>query len=110
MPAVILRALYETEIGFQFRTTGADFTMQPKRRKRARNERRRGPRYWIVAIGAMGVLIAYCPTKSHNVVLAKARIDTPVQTQQQITFNIPTGTPESVLVAFQKSSGLQVEI
>ena len=60
----------------------------------------------------MGALIAYCPANSHNIVLGKARLDNDraVQVQQQITFNIPGGTLESVLLAFQKSSGLQVVI
>ncbi len=86
--------------------------MRLKSRKRTRKARRRGPRYWIVAIGAMGALIAYCPANSHNIVLGKARLDNDakVQAQQQITFNIPAGTLESVLLAFQKSSGLQVVI
>ena len=55
---------------------------------------------------------SYCPANSHNIGLGKARLnhDAAVQTQQQITFNIPSGTLESVLLAFQKSSGLQVVI
>ena len=86
--------------------------MKLKSRKRIKKSRRRGPRYWIVAISAVGALIAYCPAKSHNIVLGKARLDgdAAVQTQQQITFNIPAGTLESVLLAFQKASGLQVVI
>ena len=60
----------------------------------------------------MGMLIAYCPRNSHNIVLGKVRSseDTTVTTQQQITFDIPAGTLESVLLAFQKTSGLQVVI
>lgn len=60
----------------------------------------------------MGMLIAYCPRNSHNIVLGKVRPneDTAVATQQQITFDIPAGTLESVLLAFQKTSGLQVVI
>ena len=33
----------------------------------------RGPNYWIVAIGTMGMLIAYCPANSHHIVLGKAQ-------------------------------------
>ena len=86
--------------------------MTLKSRKRAKNAKRRGARYWIVAISTMGALIAYCPANSHNIVLGKARLDgdAAAQTQQQIAFNIPSGTLESVLLAFQKSSGLQVVI
>ncbi len=85
--------------------------MKLKSRKRTKNARRRGPRYWIVAISTVGALIAYCPARSHNIVLGKARLDNDAAVQtQQITFNIPAGTLESVLLAFQKSSGLQVVI
>lgn len=74
--------------------------------------KRRGAKYWIVAIGTMGMLIAYCPRNSHNIVLGKVRPneDTAAATQQQIAFDIPAGTLESVLLAFQKTSGLQVVI
>jgi catecholate siderophore receptor len=83
-----------------------------KNQKRPRKARRRGPKYWIVAIGTMGMLIAYCPGKSHNIVLGKARLneDAAVQAQQQIQFDIPAGTLESVLMTFQKVAGLQVVI
>ena len=74
--------------------------------------KRRGPKYWVVAIGTMGMLVAYCPPNSHNLVLGKVRPteDTKVATQQQFGFEIPAGTLESVLLAFQKTSGLQVVI
>ena len=63
-------------------------------------------------MGTMGMLIAYCPAKSHNIVLGKARVteDARVQIQNQIQFDIPAGTLESVLLTFQKISGLQVVI
>ena len=86
--------------------------MKIKNQKRARKTHRRGPKYWIVAMGTMGMLIAYCPAKSHNIVLGKARVseDARVQVQQQFQFDIPAGTLESVLIAFQKIAGLQVVI
>lgn len=86
--------------------------MKAKEPKRPRKSRRRGPKYWIVAMGAMGMLIAYCPAKSHHIVLGKAplREDATVQVQQQFQFDIPAGTLESVIISFQKLSGLQVVI
>ena len=73
--------------------------------------KRRGPRYWIVAIGTLGMLVAYCPRNSHNVILGKTRHeDAAAATQQQIAFDIPAGTLETVLSAFQKTTGLQVII
>lgn len=59
----------------------------------------------------MGVLIAYCPGKSHNIVLGKAKLpEDAAAVQQLMTFDIPSGTLESVLLAFQKTSGVQVVI
>ena len=86
--------------------------MTTKTHKRSGKTKRRGPRYWIVAIGTMGMLIAYCPAKSHNIVLGKTKkpSDVAAQLKQKITFNIPSGTLESVLLLFQKTSGLQVVI
>src|SRR5215218_9359964 len=84
----------------------------PVKAKKQHRAKRRGARYWTVAIGTMGMLVAYCPRDSHNVVLGKVRTteDTTVTTQQQFSFDIPSGTLESALLAFQKTSGVQVVI
>ena len=60
----------------------------------------------------MGMLVAYCPAKTHRIVLGKAirSEDASIQVQPQITFNIPSGTLKSVVPLFQKASGLQVVI
>ena len=87
--------------------------MRLKLRKSGRKHRRRGPKYWIVAIGTMGLLVAYCPPNSHQIVLGKARLDDKAveeQIQRQLTFDIPAGTLESVLISFQKVSGIEVVI
>ena len=87
--------------------------MQAKSRKRARKARRRGPKYWIVAIGTLGMLVAYCPANSHQIVLGKAKLNDDANTEQiqrQLTFDIPSGTLESVLIAFQQVSGIEVVI
>lgn len=82
--------------------------MKSKKNKRSR----RGPRYWIVAIGAMGVLVAYCPAKSHNVVLGKALTNDKAVTevQRQIVFDIAPDTLEAVLAKFQKMVDFQIVI
>ena len=87
--------------------------MQGKPKKRARSARRRGPKYWIVAIGTLGMLVAYCPANSHRIVLGKASLNdelTTNQIQRQLTFDIPSGTLEAVLIAFQQISGIEVVI
>src|SRR5687768_12054342 len=85
----------------------------PERRKKPRVHKRRGPRYWIVAITTMGVLVAYCPGKGHNVVLGKtSRTDeTIVNTQQRLLqFDIPAGTLEAALNKFQNTAEIRVVI
>lgn len=84
--------------------------MMSKSNTQVKKRRRRGPKHWIVAIGTMGMLVAYCPGKTHRVVLGKAirSEDAAIQVQSQITFNIPAGTLKSVVVLFQKTSGLQI--
>jgi catecholate siderophore receptor len=86
--------------------------MQAKPKKRARRARRRGPRYWIVAIGTLGMLVAYCPRNSHQIVLGrtKANDEISAQVQRQLTYDIPAGSLESVLIAYQKASGIEVVI
>jgi catecholate siderophore receptor len=86
--------------------------MQLKPQRRSRKNRRRGPKYWIVAIGTMGMLIAYCPGNSHQVVLGKARLsdETVVQVQRQFSFNIPAGALESILISFKETAGIEVVI
>ena len=86
--------------------------MKSKSKTCAKKRRRRGPKYWIVAIGTMGMLVAFCPADSHRIVLGKAihTEDAASQVQPQITFNVPSGTLASVVLLFQKISGLQVII
>ena len=76
-------------------------------------KRNRKKRCWIVAVTALGVLIAYCPNNSHNLVLGKARLrdDTVSEVQQrQIQFDIAADTLEVVLTQFQKIADVQVVI
>src|SRR5688500_13852601 len=87
--------------------------MPAPQRKKQRTHKRRGPRYWIVAITAMGALVAFCPGKSHNIVLGKTRLsDKPVASEQQrqIQFDITADTLEAVLIKFQKTADIQVII
>lgn len=88
-----------------------------KTRQKTKKRARRGPKYWVVAIGTMGVLVAYTAGESHAVKLAYARgiRDTPATVQlqnqeQQIRFDIPPDTLDTVLAAFQTATGLQVSV
>lgn len=88
-----------------------------KNRKKSKKRSRRGPRHWVVAIGTMGVLVAYTVGESRAVKLAYAQgvRNTPatvqLQTQEQrIRFDIPPDTLDTVLAAFQTATGLQVSV
>lgn len=87
--------------------------MPEPRKKKRRAHKRRGPRYWIVAITAMGALVAFCPNKSHNIVLGKTLLGDEVvasEQQRQIQFDIAADTLESVITKFQTTADIQVII
>ena len=87
--------------------------MPEPQRKKKRAHKRRGPRYWIIAITAMGALVAYCPNKSHNIVLGKTTLRDDVvasEQQRQIQFEIPADTLESVIAKFQTTADIQIII
>jgi catecholate siderophore receptor len=88
-----------------------------KDKNRGRNRRaRRGPKYWIVAVGTMGALVAYTVGNSRAVTLAYARDTRAVpaavhqqgQTQETTRFDIPPGPLDTVLGAFEKVTGVRV--
>src|SRR5689334_5037737 len=86
--------------------------MRVRTKGRARTNKRRGAKYWIVAVGTMGMLVAFCPKNSHAITIRKATVDSEVSTnfQRPLKFTIPADSLEIVLIAFQKASGLQVVI
>jgi catecholate siderophore receptor len=86
--------------------------MRVRTKKPARTNKRRGAKYWIVAVGTMGMLVAFCPRNSHAITIRKATFDTEASTnlQRPLKFSIPADSLELVLIAFQKTSGLQVVI
>ena len=86
-----------------------------KRRKKGR----RGSRYWVLSIGTMGALVAFTVGNSRAVALGYARhaeaavtaADSQGQNRSQVLrFDIPPGTLETVLGAFQSLTGLRVII
>jgi catecholate siderophore receptor len=88
-----------------------EVVMKLRIKPRARKSRRRGPHYWVVAASAFGLLVAYAPANSHAIVLGRTRVPADVAgTQREIRFDIAAGNLESVLLAFQKVSGLLVVI
>src|SRR6185503_13504689 len=82
-------------------------------RKRKNRSKRSRPGCWIVAITAMGALLAYCPNNSHNLVLGRTRLDNKTvahEQQRQIVFAISSDTLETVLAKFQQTTDIQVII
>lgn len=83
------------------------------RSNRTGRERRRKPRYWVVTVTALGVLVACSAGKSHAITLRYMAHDDPdaaAQAQQTKRFDIPRGTLGEVLTAFQNVTGVRVDL
>ncbi len=86
--------------------------------KRRRKTGRHGPRYWVITVSAMGMLVAYSAGSSRAVTLRYVRGADPGiasaflqgQAQQTQRFDIPPGTLAEVLSAFEKVTGLSIEL
>ncbi len=86
--------------------------------KKRRKTRRHGPKHWVITVSAMGMLVAYSAGSSRAVTLRYVRGTDPSigsaflqgQAQQTQRFDIPPGTLGEVLTAFEKISGLRVEV
>ena len=88
-----------------------------RKRDKRRGHGRRGPRYWVLAVSTLGVLVAYTSGNSHAVTLARVRntqgaqtaaaTRTPAQTRR---FQIPPGPLDAVLETFQQETGLRVVV
>jgi catecholate siderophore receptor len=85
--------------------------------KRRRKGRRHGPKYWIITVSAMGMLVAYTAGTSRAVTLRYLRDTDPgvgssVQSQTQHThrFDIAPGRLGDVLDTFEQVTGIRVEL
>lgn len=85
-------------------------------KKKARKNGKRGARYWVVAMGTTGAIIAFALGGSHRLTVAYAeerggrleitkRVD---DAFSSIDFSIPAGTLGEVIKAFEKRAGLTV--
>ncbi|HMJ07613.1 MAG TPA: TonB-dependent siderophore receptor [Pyrinomonadaceae bacterium] len=86
-----------------------------KANRRTKKTGRRGPRYWIVAVTAAGAIIAFTVGNSRamNVTYAAVRNGELVAVKagdefSPIEFNIPAGTIEDVIAAYQKKTGIEI--
>ena len=86
--------------------------------KKRRKTRRHGAKYWVITVSTMGMLVAYSAGSSRAVTLRYVRGADPgigsaflqAQAQQTQRFDIPPGTLGEVLSAFEKITGISVEI
>jgi catecholate siderophore receptor len=80
-----------------------------RERKNRRKALKRGLRYWVLAVGTMGTLVAYPVGNSRAVALARVRGAAPALYAQEQSearrFDIPPGSLDAVLDAFQKLTG-----
>ena len=87
-------------------------TRDGKNRMNRRKAVKRGLKYWVLAVGTTATLIAYSVGNSHAIALARVRGTAPSQqTQGQSEarrFDIPPGSMEAVIDAFQKLTGWTV--
>ena len=92
--------------------------MEIRKARKGKKGRRRGPRYWVIAFGAAGAIVAFTVGNSHrmfttyaherNGVLEISRSDDGKFTS--IDFNIPAGKLREVLDAYRKKTGIEVTV
>jgi catecholate siderophore receptor len=86
--------------------------------KKRRKARRHGAKHWVITVSAVGMLVAYSAGSSRAVTLQYLRSGVPgigsafleVQSQQTQRFDIPPGILGEVLAAFERVTGLKVEV
>lgn len=80
-----------------------------KRKRRAK----RGPRYWVLSIGAAGAIIAFTVGNSRAMRVTYAEYERPVAaavSDSAVDFNIPAGPLTEVIVAFQRKTGFEIKV
>ncbi|MEO6390775.1 MAG: TonB-dependent siderophore receptor [Pyrinomonadaceae bacterium] len=91
--------------------------IKPKHKRRNRSAKR-GPRYWILTVGAMGALVAFTVGNSRAVRIGYAAerngrveiTDTSTVDRKILKFAIAPGRLEEVLEAFKSITGLTVTV
>ena len=92
------------------------FTRASRKNRKSRNGKR-GARYWLIATGAFGSIIAFTAANSHSMSLTCAptpgvrceavlKVDGDSET---VDFSIPAGSIESVIGAFFKRTGIEIK-
>ena len=87
------------------------------RKKRRARSAKAGPRYWVLAFGAAGAIVAFTVGNSHRMFTAYAHprngaLEIAVRADElSVTeFDIPAGPLRDVLATFQKKTGIEVKV
>ena len=94
---------------------GVHLAKSTKRKSRSGKCR---PRYWVIAVGTMGAIVAFTVGNSRamNVTYAELRNGELVSAKlngsefKPIDFSIPAGTLQEVIAAFQKKTGVEIKV
>lgn len=84
--------------------------------KANKKRRGRGPRYWVVSMGAMGAIVAFTVGNSRAMSVGYAEFDGKTLTlnrrsdkgADKIEFNVPAGRIEDIIAAIQKTAGVKI--
>ncbi len=76
---------------------------------------KRGPRYWVLSIGAAGAIIAFTVGNSRAMRVTYAEYERPAAVvtadgETTIDFNIPAAPMAEVIAAFQRKSGIEIKV
>jgi catecholate siderophore receptor len=88
-----------------------------KKFKQRAKKARRGTRHWIIAMGAMGAIVAFTMGNSRQMMVAYAQENNGVLEVVRATdegadvyrFDIPPGVLKTVLESFEKTTGIKVD-
>jgi catecholate siderophore receptor len=88
------------------------------KKRRSRSKGRLGPRYWVIALGTTGAIMAFTLGGSHRMMVGYAvERDGAIEITKDVDdsfasmdFNIPPGQLEIAIDAFQKRTGIVVNV
>lgn len=89
-----------------------------KANKKNRSGKRRGARYWVIALGATGAIVGFTLGNSHQMMVGYAaerdgRLEITREVDgkfESIEFNIPAGPLRTVIAEFEKKAGIKVNV
>lgn len=88
---------------------------RPRDKRRRKNDRKRGPRYWVLSIGAAGAIVAFTVGSSRAMRVTYAEFERPAASRTDrretpIDFKIPAGPLGEVIGVFQRKAGIEIKV